>query len=451
MRRVLLLLLAALLVSCGGGGGGSVATDPAPGPGGGGSGGGGGGGGGGPPPPPVAVPSAGMRVEESDSAVSFTGTWTNADASKGWSGGSAKQANTSGATVSITFNGTSIRWIGSRGRGMGIAQISVDSGPVKQIDLFARPADEIHTPIYTVYDLAPGQHKLTITVTGQQNGQADGNNVVVDAFDIQPDFTVSHWQDTNPELTYTAGWTKSSESYPWSGAGVSNLPELPVTAHETQAAGETMTVPFRGTAISWIGYRGPDAGIANVTVDGGAPTQVDLYSPTATFQPIVFTKTGLTDTTHTLVIQSTGTKNAASSAARVVVDALDVMTPGRRYEDYDPSITYTGFWTHDNSARVWSEGITSTSSQTGATATFNFTGTSVSWIGCEKDSAAGVADIYLDGAFVKEQKLYQGYPIEGYQMTIFRQDGLSNGPHTLMIKVVNIDGSYVVVDAFDVR
>jgi len=36
-------------------------------------------------------------------------------------------------------------------------------------------------------------------------------------------------------------------------------------------------------------------------------------------------------------------------------------------------------------------------------------------------------------------------------MTIFRADGLTNGPHTLMIKVVNIDGSYVVVDAFDVH
>jgi len=93
--------------------------------------------------------------------------------------------------------------------------------------------------------------------------------------------------------------------------------------------------------------------------------------------------------------------------------------------------------------------VTSTSNQTGATATFSFTGTSVSWIGCEKGSAAGVADIYLDGVFQKQQKLFQQYPIEGYQMTIFRADGLANGPHTLMVKVVNIDGSYVVVDAFD--
>jgi len=276
--------------------------------------------------------------------------------------------------------------------------------------------------------------------------------VVVDAFDIQPDFTVSHWQDTNPDLKYSAGWTKSSNNFNWSGSGVSNLPELPVTAHETATAGENMTVSFRGTAVSWIGYRGPDAGIAQVTVDGGAPTQVDMYSPTATFQPIVWTLTGLADATHTLKIQATGTKNAAATGARVVVDALDIMTPGRRYEEYEKSIAYVGMWTPDNDARVWSEGNTATSNVPGATATFTFTGTSVSWIGCEKNSAAGTANIYLDGALVKEQvRLGQDYPTEGYQMTIFRQDGLANTQHTLMIKVTNTDQSYVVVDAFDVR
>ena len=52
---------------------------------------------------------------------------------------------------------------------------------------------------------------------------------------------------------------------------------------------------------------------------------------------------------------------------------------------------------------------------------------------------------------MQEQKLFQAYPVEGYQMTIFRADGLANGPHTLMLQVKNIDGSYVVVDAFDVH
>src|SRR5207302_6151261 len=106
---------------------------------------------------------------------------------------------------------------------------------------------------------------------------------------VQPATTVSHWQDTNPDLKFSGGWIKSDNAYNWSGSGVSNLPEMPVTAQETQTAGATVTLPFRGTAISWIGYRGPDAGIANVQVDGGAVTEVDMYSPTAKFQPVVFT------------------------------------------------------------------------------------------------------------------------------------------------------------------
>jgi hypothetical protein len=356
-----------------------------------------------------------------------------------------------GATASITFTGTSIRWIGSRGRGMGIALVSVDAGPSKEVDLFARPSDEIHTPIITISDLSNGNHTLTVQATGRHNSQGEGNVVVVDAFDVQPGTTVSHWQDTNPEAKFSAGWTKSSIALPFSGTGVSNLPELPVSAQETQTAGENLTLPFRGTAISLIGYRGPDAGIALIQVDSGVQTEVDMYSPTATYQPIVFTATALADANHTLSVQATGRKNIASTAARVVVDAFDVITPGRRYEEHDPSITYVGMWTNDNDARVWSEGVTNTSNQTGATATFSFTGTSVSWIGCEKGSAAGVADIYLDGVFVKEQKLFQAYPIEGYQMTIFRADGLTNGAHALTIQVKNIDGSYVVVDAFDVH
>jgi hypothetical protein len=440
--RLLVLLLSCLLISCGGGGGGKpvASSDPggstAPTP---------------TPTPTPTLPAAGKRVEESDAAVTMTGAWTKSDSSWGWSGGSAVQSNVAGATIAVTFSGTSIRWIGSRGRGMGIAQVSVDAGPISEVDLFGRPTDEVHTEVTTISDLSPGKHTLTVTVTGRQNPQAQGTMVVVDAFDVQPDTTISHWQDTNPDLKYSAGWTKSSIALNFSGTGVSNLPELPVSAQETQTAGANVAVPFRGTAINWIGFRGPDAGIADVQIDGGAQTEVDLYSPSATFQPVVFAATGLTDANLTLTVTATGRKNAASSAARVVVDAFDIITPGRRYEEHDPSITYVGMWTNDNEARVWTEGVTATSNQPGATATFHFTGTSVSWIGCEKGSAGGVADIFVDGVFAKEQRLVQNYPIEGYQMTIFRVDGLTNAAHTLMIQVKNTDGSYVVVDAFDVH
>jgi hypothetical protein len=298
--------------------------------------------------------------------------------------------------------------------------------------------------------LSDGPHTLTIEVVF--------GLVVVDAFDVQPQTTVSHWQDTDPNAKFSTGWTKASTALPWSGNGARNPPELAVTAQETYTADETASLPFRGTAINWVGYRGPDGGIALVQVDGGTPVEVDTYSPTAKFQAVVFTATGLADVDHTLKITATGQRNGMSSATRIVVDAFDVMTPGRRYEEYDPSITKSEgapeappHWNR-NPNRVWSEGVTATSNQTGATLTFSFTGTSVSWIGCRKSSAGGKANVYIDGVLVKQVSLSQSYPIEGYQMTIFRADGLANGPHTLMIEVTSTNnGPYVVVDAFDVH
>ena len=441
--KVAAILLVGTLTSCGGGGGDAGSGAGAvP---------GGGAGGGGTAAASAGTGAfAGMRVEESDHAVTLSGPWTPADSALGWSGGSASQSSAAGASATVAFSGTSIRWLGSRGRGMGIATVSVDGGPATEVDLFARPADEAHSDVIVINDLSDGPHTLTITVTGRANGEAQGNVVVVDGFDIQPSTTISHWQDTDPNASFSAGWTKSAEGYPWSGSGVSNPPELPVTAQETTTAGASVTLPFRGTGISWIGYTGPDAGIATVQIDGGAPVQVDTYSPTSKYQPAVFTATGLADADHTLTITATGQKNAASTAARIVVDAWDVFTPGRRYEENNPAVTFSDNWTLRDT-RVWSEGRSLVSNVAGATATFRFTGTSVSWIGCEKSSAGGTANVYIDGVFQTTVHLHQSYPIEGYQMTVFRADGLSPGPHTLIVEVTSTGGSYVVVDGFDVR
>ena len=428
-RYIALLFGAVLVVSCGGGGDS----------GGGGSTGGGGGN-------PGTSATAGARVEETDASVTLTGAWTNADSRFGWSGGTALQSNVPGAKATFNFTGTSVRWIGARGdgaNGFGTARISVDGGPAKEVNLKTGPAFEARTTIVTLYDLSNGPHTLTIEVIS--------GKVVVDAFDVQPNTTISHWQDTHPGLTFSGGWTNSGTGHPWSGYGLRNIPDPYITARETHGTGETVTLPFRGTGIGWVGYKGPDGGIATVQIDGGAPIEVDTYNPTAKFQETVFTASGLADGNHTLTITTTGRRNAASSAPRIVVDAFDVMTPGRRYEDNDPAITYHGFW-GPSTSRVWTGGQARTSNDFGQKLTFNFTGTSVSWIGCRKSSAGGTANVYIDGVFVKEVRLKESVPIEGYQMPVFRQDGLAPGPHALMIEVTSAtDGPYIVIDAFDVH
>jgi hypothetical protein len=98
--------------------------------------------------------------------------------------------------------------------------------------------------------------------------------------------------------------------------------------------------------------------------------------------------------------------------------------------------------------RVWSEGAAATSSEPGARANFSFTGTSVSWIGCEK-SSIGRANVYIDGAKLEKPiNMTKPVGIEGYQRTIYRVDGLTNGPHTLTIEAVS---GITVVDGFDVH
>ena len=145
-----------------------------------------------------------------------------------------------GATATFTFTGTSVTWIGARNEDSGIALVSVDGGPAKRVDLFARP-NEIRTPIITLDGLSPGQHTLTIQVTGEKNADARTSSavVVVDAFDVEAPI-VSHLQDNGPRrrLHRHLGACEQAGTRPrtarpidhsafWSGGGVASAPDGP--------------------------------------------------------------------------------------------------------------------------------------------------------------------------------------------------------------------------------
>ena len=395
-------------------------------------------------PPPVGV----KRYEETDPSVSFSGSWIRDTGGFAWSGGFAMDSQTPGAQATFIFTGTSVAWIGARGPDEGIARVFVDGVYVSDVDTYGR-SFEVHVPVFVAKGLTNSSHTLTIEVTGLKNrndAEAIASGplavVVVDAFDVPPQ-AASQLQDTDPDLTYTAGWTPGDNSKSWSGgyATVSTTP------------GAQATLRFNGTSIGWIGYRGPDAGIARVILDGSFAGELDLYQPQASIQAIVFTSPPLADANHTLTIESTGLKNAASSDARVLVDAFEVRKLGTRFEETDPSVTYTGTWTQGNLNRAWSMGTIAASPEPGAQATFSFNGTSVSWIGSRK-STTGIANVYVDGVFRAQIDTY--FPTDGLQDTVFTASGLAAGTHMLTIEVTGqknaaSSSAYIVVDAFDVR
>jgi hypothetical protein len=405
---------------------------------------------------PAPGPTQG-RVEQTDPSVAYSGTWTQS-ASQPWSGGTAALSMETGAQVVFTFTGPSVSWIGGRTPDTGIAHVYLDGIFLAEVDTFSK-TDEIRVPMFAVHGLTDAGHTLTIEVTGRKNEASTSALVVVDAFDV-PAATISRLQETDPAVTYSAGWvqdnpvvtlipgltTGRTQGYSlraWS-AGAATLSATP---------GAQAAFKFTGTAITWVGARGTQSGIARVFLDGSFVSEVDMYAPIEQIQADVFTATGLADTSHTLTIEVTGRKNHASETPLIVVDAFDVTSSGTRYQETHSSIAYTTGWIQGNRDKAYSEGTTAESVTPGAQATFTFTGTSVSWIGA-RGPQTGIARVYLDRVLVDRMDMYS--PTEAPQKTVFTASDLPEGIHTLTIEVTGEKNpastdTWVLVDAFDVR
>ena len=90
------------------------------------------------------------------------------------------------------------------------------------------------------------------------------------------------------------------------------------------------------TSITWVTRTGPDQGKASVTIDGTNKGTVDLYSAAPAASNKVYS--GLANKAHTIVIKVLGTKNAASTATNVRLDAFIV--GATTTQESDPKIQY---------------------------------------------------------------------------------------------------------------
>ena len=389
-----------------------------------------------------AVPT--RRHEDTNASVAYGVGWLprSPDDWVAWSGGSAVQAMTPGAQATFAFTGPAVAWIGYRSSDSGIARVLVDGFFVAEVDLFARQ-EEGRVRVFSVGGLTNTSHTLTIEATGQKNAESSLPNIVIDAFDV-PAAPVSRLQQTDTAVSYTTGWS-ADVSKPWSGG----------SAAVATAPGTRATLTFVGTAIDWLGYRGPDGGRARVFLDGALAAEVDTFSVQARIQDALFTATNLANgVQHTLTIEATGLKNAASTGTLIVVDGFEVTSLGERFQETEWAVSYSGTWAHRNYNRSFSEGTISVANTAGARATFRFTGTAVSWIGARAERS-GIAHVYLDGAYVTTVDTYSAAG-EGLQNTLFAATGLANGAHTLTIEATGTKNpaatnNSVVVDAFDVR
>jgi len=129
------------------------------------------------------VSAATTRTEDSSPTVVLAGMWLNATMST-LSGGSAHEAYLPGSTASFAFVGTGVTWISYRCTcTAGISNVYVDGNFAATIDTHA-PSPQPQAPVFSVSNLAPGPHTITIEVTGNYDRAGQTAWVVVDAFDV---------------------------------------------------------------------------------------------------------------------------------------------------------------------------------------------------------------------------------------------------------------------------
>jgi hypothetical protein len=400
--------------------------------------------------PAFAPPVQGTRAEETASPVTFTGGWTQGDTTETWSGGTAALSSTTGDRMAYVFDGTTVTWIGFRGPARGIARVYLDGAFQAQVDTYA--ALPFHGIVYSATGLAPARHRLEIEVTGQRNANATGSAVAVDAFDVR-----TRLEETDPAVTYSGTWGFNFTDRNWSET---SLYTASGTVARSGTAGASAQVAFGGTAATWIGFRAPWVGIADVYLDGVFAERIDLYSATEQVQVPLFTATGLAAGPHTLRIDVTGQKNPASSTALVMIDAFDVAVTQpapvvTRAQETDAAITYSANWSQSPPTPLWTGERAKESLIVGAQATFTFTGTAVRWIG-EHGFGTGVARVSLDGQFITQLDTHASFQDE-YQKALLTLTGLTPGAHALTIEVVGRGNEpagttveRIVIDAFDV-
>jgi hypothetical protein len=131
------------------------------------------------------------------------------------------------------------------------------------------------------------------------------------------------YDDADAALHYSSGWTHAS-NVGWAADDYAG------TESFANTSGATMSIDFTGSAVRLIGPKGPNGGIADISIDGTEVSSVDTYAASKQYSQVLFADTTLGSGSHTLGVRVTGTKDSVSTDAVVSVDAVDLHAADQR-------------------------------------------------------------------------------------------------------------------------
>lgn len=129
----------------------------------------------------------------------------------------------------------------------------------------------------------------------------------------------------NNQFEYVGGWNYGAQI----GAYLQDN-------HWSNYAGSYYQIRFVGTQIKLYGAKNSNCGIAGISVDGGAETLVNLYSPNRTDNKLLYTYTSpiSSNMQHILKVRMTGTKDSKATDYYITADKVEIFA-------YNPTPTAT--------------------------------------------------------------------------------------------------------------
>jgi GH25 family lysozyme M1 (1,4-beta-N-acetylmuramidase) len=243
--------------------------------------------------------AAASQVEQDNPALTYR--WRSVPNRAAY-GGSYFVEHLARARISFAFTGGSVTWYTVTGPTQGRASVSIDGRFRGTFDQSSRNTRFRVARRFT--GLGAGAHKITIIVLGKRGRASTDTQVTVDAFRAGGSLHAT------PAVV--AAW------HPVGAPEASNS-----SFAETDLAGSSVWLRFRGTAIDWYTVKGPNKGRARVYVDGRLVRTVDNHSAQATFE-VRRHVGGLTDAVHFIRILVLGESRRAATGSMVAIDRFVV-------------------------------------------------------------------------------------------------------------------------------
>jgi thermitase len=256
------------------------------------------------------------------------------------------------------------------------------------------------------------------------------------------------YEESDRSRATYAGWTWN-ESNPSFSGGYNAYNNTP---------GATTSIRFTGTYIDWRTIKAFESGITYVYLDGVFQKAFDAYSPTRQYNVVGYSRSGLSNTAHTLKLVNSGTKNARSSNRFTDLDRFVVGKPSSSsttytsYQENAPEVAYgqgSSLWSGTRWTGASGGAYRYSNSTLSPAARFNgFTGPDVytrMWATPSGGWAKATITDASSGAVAKTQYLNLSASTAAWNWLYI--GGLDQAK-TYNLQLTSYNGNYVFVDAY---